>query len=198
MNHIPSTNQPEILTLSKDMTLRWPCRGGDFLLWLGFRDIFAGPDSITIYDFWEMRDGQHVTITNRFEDLPPWFELHPTETCNALAYKMMAKLAGGYKPGELTDGPNLWRLRAGHRVAWVGAPRPGYPSVNGIVAILDCAESALLAGEGHWDGLEDFAGFGAPAASGVKPEDAARCRAAVTAVKQMGLPRSLASDWQLG
>ena len=39
-----------------------------------------------------MRDGYHLTITNRLEDLPPWFKLHPTEVCDSFAYRMMAKV----------------------------------------------------------------------------------------------------------
>ena len=76
---MPEAMTPEIITVRRDMTLRWPCRGGDFLMWLGFSDLFSGPEAIQCHDLWEMRDGSHLTITNRLEDLPPWFRLHPTE-----------------------------------------------------------------------------------------------------------------------
>jgi len=29
--------------------------------------------AVLIRDLWEMRDGDHVTLTNRFEDIPEWF-----------------------------------------------------------------------------------------------------------------------------
>jgi hypothetical protein len=93
-----SLNQPEIIRLAQDMTLRWPCRRGDFILWMGYSDIFAGPESIQIRDLWEMRDGYHVTITNRPEDFPAWFELHPTEVCNSLVLKMAARIEEGHYP----------------------------------------------------------------------------------------------------
>ncbi len=37
--------KPEIISFWRDMILRWPCRRGDFLLWLGYRDIFSDPSS---------------------------------------------------------------------------------------------------------------------------------------------------------
>lgn len=195
---MPSTNQPEIISFARDMTLRWPCRGGDFILWMGYPNIFSGPESIRIHDLWQMRDGDHVTITNRLQDFPVWFELHPTEVCDTLALKMMAKLEKGHKPGEPVEGPNLWRLKSGDRVAWVGAERPERPSVNGILAILTCDECALAVGEGNWGTIEEFVGFGAPKTSDMDPEDAARCRAAVEAVKELGLSNVWGPEWHLG
>src|ERR1051326_15854 len=98
-----SATEAEIVHFVRDMTLHWPCRRGDFLLWMGYSNIFSGPGSIRVYDIWEMGDGYHVTITNRPEDFPAWFELHPTEVCGNLAYKMMARMEQGYKPGERID-----------------------------------------------------------------------------------------------
>jgi hypothetical protein len=195
---MPAASQPEIICFARDMTLRWPCRRGDFILWMRYSHIFSGPESIKTQDLWEMRDGYHVTITNRLEDFPAWFELHPTEVCDGLALRMMANMEKGYKPGECIDGPNLWRLKSGDRVAWVGAARPERPSVNGILAILDCEQCALAVGEGNWDSLEAFVGFGAPSTPVMNPEDVVRCQAAVKAVKQLGLPRTWGADWRLG
>jgi hypothetical protein len=195
---MPAANQPEIICFVRDMTLRWPCRQGDFLLWCGYPDIFSGPEAIQCYDIWEMRDGYHVTITNRLEDLPPWFRLHPTEVCDSFVYKMMATVEKGDYPSEPMDGPNLWRLKSGDRVAWVGAERPERPSVNGILAILDCDECALAVGEGDWDSVKQFACFGVPTAPKMNPEDSARCQTAVKIVKQLGVPRSWRPEWRLG
>ena len=130
---------PEIISFRRDMTLQWPCCRGDFLLWLGYRDILSGPEAIQCYDLWEMRDGYHLTITNRLEDLPPWFKLHPAEVCDSFVYKMRAQVEKGDYPTEPINGPNLWRLKSGDRVAWVGADRPDRRSANGTLAILDAA-----------------------------------------------------------
>ena len=198
LNPIANTTTPEIIGFSRDMTLRWPCRSGDFLLWFGYRDIMSGPEAVQCYALYEMRDGNHVTITNRPEDLPPWFSLHPTEVCGGLVYKMMAKVEKGDYPDEPMNGPNLWRLKPGDRVAWVGVARPERRGVNGILAILDCRESALAVGEAYWDSVEASAGFGAPTATEMKPDDVALCQAALNDVKKLGLPREWAPEWKLG
>ena len=189
-----------VVCLDKDTTLRWPCRAGDLLLWMRWRSIWADPKAQppNILDFWELRDGDFVTITNRVADLPAWFTLHPTETRNALAHQMMLKLKAGYQPGEIMDGPNLWRLRSGDRVVWVGESRPGYQAKEHLLAILDCHENALLIGETTraLTPLE-FATFGAPSKSTFTAEEVERGRHAVTAVQALGTPRTYYETWQL-
>src|SRR6185437_10472419 len=98
-------------------------------------------------------------------------------------------------PDAPMQGPNLWRLKSGDRVAWVGADRPDRRSVNGILAILDCRDAALLVGEGEQGGLEEFAGFGKPSTPEMKPDDVARCQTAVNVVRTLGLPRTWGPDW---
>jgi hypothetical protein len=192
------TTTPEIIQLKPDMTIQWPCRRGDFLLWLRYDEIFSGPDSIRCYDLWEMRDGNSVKITNRLEDLPPWFKLHPTEVCDSFVYRMTEQVEKGDYPEEPVNGPNLWRLRSGDRVVWVGLDRTERRAVNVILSILDFKERALAIGEGDWATLKDFAGFGAPTTQEMRAEDVARCQAAVKRVKEMGLPRTWGPKWMLG
>lgn len=191
---MPETMTPEIITVRPDTTLRWPCRRGDFLMWFGFSNVISGPEAIQCHDLWEMRDGSHLTITNRLEDLPPWFRLHPTEVCGSFVYELLPKVDKVDYPSEPMDGPNLWRLKSGDRVAWVGAERPDRRSVNGILAILNCRESALAVGAADWESVEEFAGFGAATTAEMKPDDVARCQAAVSAVKKLGLPREWAPE----
>jgi len=168
------------------------------VLWLQFTDPIA-EQSLGMVDLWEMRDGDFVTITNRPDDLPVSFELHPTEVRNALAYQMAAKLEKGYQPpDEPADGPNIWRLKSGDRMAWVGNSRPGQEAVDGILAILDCRECCLAFGEGNRGGIEDFMAFGSPSKPEPSPEDTVRCQTAVKAVRQLGIPRIWAPVWGLG
>jgi hypothetical protein len=195
---MPGAMKPEIIRFRQDMTLRWPCRRGDFLMWFGFSGIFSGPGAIRCYDLWEMRDGYHVTITNRFEDLPPWFRLHPSEICDSFVYKMYEQIERGDYPPSPMDAPNLWRLKSGDRVAWVGADRPERRAVDGILAVLDCDECALLVGEGDRGGLEEFAGFGCPSTPEMARQGLAICRAALKVVKSLGLPCTWGPDWMLG
>jgi hypothetical protein len=116
-----------------------------------------------------MRDGHHVTITNRLEDLPAGFRLHPTEVCDSFVYKMVGKFEKGDYPSEPMDGPNLWRLKSGDRVAWVGDERPDRRPVNGVLAVFNYRESTLAVGVADWDSVEEFAGFGAPTTREMKP-----------------------------
>src|SRR5262249_45609335 len=76
------------------------------------------------------------------------FQLHPSEVCNSRVHKLIPKVERGDYPLEPMDGPNLWRLKSGDRVAWVGAERPERRSLNGILAILDCSDCAVAVGEG--------------------------------------------------
>src|ERR1700693_4159926 len=99
---------------------------------------------------------------------------------------MMAKVEKGDYVSEPMNGPNLWRLKPGDRVAWVGAARPDRRAVKGILAILDCRESALAVGEAYWDSVEASPGFGAPTTTEMKPDDVALCQAALNAVKKLG------------
>ena len=183
-----------------DTTLRWSCREGDFLAWFRWKNIFGDAEhAVDMLDVWEMRSGDYVTITNRTADLPAWFELHPSEACNCLAYEIMAKLNKGYRPGEIVEGPNLWRARAGDRLAWVGAPRHGVKSHGNVLALLDFAESALVVGEtNRSQTLEESLGFGSITPKGRGPEKVAMIHEATSMVRQMGVPRTIVMDWGLG
>jgi hypothetical protein len=187
-----------IITLESDTTLRWSCRAGDFLIWFRCNDPFCGPeDAWTVMDLWEMREGDSVTITNRIADLPGWFALHPSEVSDALACQMMANVHSGYQPGDPIDGPNLWRLRAGDRVIWIGDDRPGQPSTDGLLAILDCRKCAVVIGESNRSGFDDYLTFGVPTTEEPSPVASARGRQALETVQAMGIPRTLSTDWTL-
>jgi hypothetical protein len=184
-------------SFGRDSTIRWSTRGGDYVMWVRCVNLFGqGESAYRILDFWELRDGDFVTITNRPEDLPVWFELHPTEVRNALAHKMMARLNAGHSPGVPADGPNLWRARSGDRLVWVGgrgSERTREP-VRGLLSLQECA---LVIGEssrpGDWPAI-----FGAPSADQASPEDATLLRCGFLRAVELGLPRSLDARWGLG
>ena len=100
------------------------------------------------------------TVTNRIGDLPPWFELHPTEVSGSLAYSMLEKLKAGYEPRVPIDAGNLWRILAGDRVVWVGPDRPDAKLARGVQSLLDFGENALAIGESHAGHLDPLT-FGA-------------------------------------
>jgi len=60
--------------------IRWSCRAGDYILWLRYGGLFAPQErQFRVSDLWQLKNRDFVTVTNRLEDVPPWFELHPLE-----------------------------------------------------------------------------------------------------------------------
>ena len=176
-------------------TIRWPSQVGDYVLWMRAEDPFSANPKWTILDFWACKNGDTVTITNQWDDLPPWFHLHPLEVANSLCSRMGAKLAAGYKPEEVTDGPGLWRVRGGDRLVRVGADRADAHGNDGVLAIVSFDYSALVYGEGGKGALELI--FGVPKAD-APPQDVQRCRAGYVAGVREGGPRCLDLEWRLG
>lgn len=189
-----------ISPFTSNMTLRWSCRRGDFLIWFRLVDPFAAPPyGLSIVDVWEIRDGDFVTITNRVEDLPSWFELHPTEVCDSLAYRMLEKLKKGYQPKEIIQGPNIWRLRAGDRLAWVGKRRSGIQGKGHVLAVLDISDCALAIGETNLaQSVEEAFTFGSLTQENQTADQIAMCHEAVRFVGDMGAPRTFGEGWALG
>lgn len=190
-------NSNTILNFRCDSTIRCPCRKGDFLFWFRWNNVFSGSPSLEMKDFWRMRNGDFVTITNRWDDLPPWFELYPTEASGSFAYRMMNKIENGYKPGSPMEGSNLWKIRIGDILVWVGNSRILYESIEGILALVKFSENALAVGEtNHPQGVNEFISFGT--SSRLKEDEVKRAQITVEIVKQLGLPRSISTEWSLG
>jgi hypothetical protein len=111
-----------IIQFQNKETLRWQVSAGDHILWVRWKDIFSSASDVAILDFWEMRGGDGVSITNRIEDLPSWFELCPTEVTGFSAcMAMKERIDEGYRREEPIEGPNLWRAMAGDRLIWLNA-----------------------------------------------------------------------------
>lgn len=140
-----------------------------------------------------------MTITNRYVDLPDWFDLHPLEVSGAAVSWMMKRIDGGYKPDEPIDGPNIWRIFAGDRVVWVGHERHGVESENGVLGLVDFRENALVYGE-PFDLSGDCPSFGGFDRGEPSPEGVRLCQAGLDALKRIGLPRVIAANdqWKIG
>ena len=182
------------------MTVRWACRTGDYMLWASYKGpLFGSGNSYNVADLWEWSDGNFVTITNRQPDLSSWFDLHPLEVSGQLVDWMMSRLEAGYEADDPIDGPNLWRVRAGDRLAWVGAPRGGVDGKGPVLELVNFNEDALVYGEP----LATSQGF--PAFGGFEGKDPSReCirlgREGWKAICSLGEPRTAAADpqWRLG
>src|SRR5262249_5333434 len=144
-----------VIRTSRDFTTQWHCRQGDYLLWLR-RDPFGRPDTDPqAVDLWSMLEGASVVITNRWQEFPLWFDLHPTEVTARIMAWMRPRVEARDYPDEPIDGPNIWRAKSGDRIVWVGPPRLDRPNVDGVLSILDCLAAVAVLGD-HPDGALAF------------------------------------------
>jgi hypothetical protein len=190
-----------VISFESDMTLRWACRAGDYLIWSKFQGLFSSRgNEYKTADIWELRDGNFVTITNRRADLPDGFDLHPLEVSDSLVQWMQDRLDDGYNPEAPIDGPNIWKVFAGDRIVWVGPDRAGIESKgDGALGLVSVNENALVYGE-PFDFSEGFPTFGVLAQGDISAEGVILCKASMDAVKRLGLPREAAADdqWRIG
>jgi hypothetical protein len=187
---------PPVRRFCEDLTIRWRCRAGEFVLWVS-TDSFLNSDresAWTIRDFWPMRDGDFVTVTNRWTDLPQWFELHPSEVVGSAVFKMMERLEAGYQPKEPMHAPTIWRVKAGDRLVWVSPERPSEP-VREIILFEACA---LASGESSTSKVDWSIDFQKPNEKDLSPAAAAAMRAGFKAAIGLGVPRVFAEEWRFG
>jgi hypothetical protein len=188
-----------IVSFARNTTLCWPCREGGLIIWARFKGLLSSHgDHYGIADVWELRDGNFVTLTNRQPDLPAAFELHHSEVSGVLVPWMIKRFNEGYKPERPMQGPNLWRVRSGDRIAWLGASRDGVQSEHGVLHIVDFKEDALVYGEPiEW--LDDVPAFGALNESTLA-NTKKMCAAALTKIQSYGMPAtaSAGAPWSIG
>jgi hypothetical protein len=89
-----------------------------------------------------MKSRSELRIINKEEEMPPGFELHPSEVCNALPFGMTQKLKRGWTPCEIFEAPNIWRVRVGDRMALIGE-RP-WSDGGMFMSVFDFKEAALV------------------------------------------------------
>jgi hypothetical protein len=167
---------------------------GDLLM--HFRTPLFSDDKPEILDLWLMKEEGQLRITNKEAEMPPGFELHPTEVGDALAYRMMEKLKKGWKPGEIVEAPNIWRVRTGDRLTLLGE-RPWLED-GMMLGLFEFRKSALaywLRKDGQMPFMEE-ALAGAPSDEDTKRKEWGR--RAYSKVAAMGLPREMAEEWTIG
>lgn len=180
-------------------TKRWSCRKGDYIFWCRSKgSIMSNSNNPDINDVWQLNDGDSVLLTNRYQDLPSWFQLHPLETSGSLARRMMQKINSGYKPGDINEGPNIWKVKAGDSVVWVGEPRSHIESDNAVLSLITFNNNAVIIGESNLEHgtLLDFGSFDQVNQS---KEDLLRCQEGWAAATQLGMPRTISTGkWTIG
>jgi len=181
--------------VGNNATLRLSVRSGDYLLFVATDSPFDSDSESawTIRDFWQLRDGDSITMTNRWVDLPVWFELHPLEVAGRAVSEMMKKLEQGFQPSEPQDGPNIWRIKAGDRLVWVTVSGSG----SGVREIFDFSSCALVLGETN-RAMEIFSLFGEPDDGDPPPEVTAIMRKGFEEAARLGMPRTFSLEWRFG
>jgi hypothetical protein len=168
----------------------------DYVLWARWNDVPESGGKVKLLDFWELKDGDAVTITNCIADLPPWFELHPSEMSHQVS-TLQEQDEDAPLPAEPSEGPNLWRARTGDRMVWLcGRATPASRSVQ---ALLEFSVNAFVFGEPRqpWQDVIEFMPFGAPSAPSPTDEVTALVRAGLAAVMGLGRARKTeeADEW---
>ncbi|MEN6478491.1 MAG: hypothetical protein ABFD20_02490 [Anaerolineales bacterium] len=186
-------SQVGLAIFGADTTQYLPCRNGDALMWLEYPSMFdAQPE---IVDIWQLHDGEYVLMTNRWEDIPSWFSLHPNEVRGHYLPRMREQINAGQAADEVLDGPNVWRVRAGDRLVWVGSPRPNTISAEGVLGILEARDDLLVLGPERL--LTDIL-TGVPSET-LSDETMAALRLGLGGATQLGVPRVMAQGkWGLG
>jgi hypothetical protein len=184
------------IKFGKDTTKRISFRKDDLLFHLRFTNIFN--KTVSILDVWQLKSGDYATITNRLDDLPSGFKLHPTEACGPLVYKIIEQYNGSDGPSEPIYSNNLWRVRDGDMLIWLGSDRPDNKSDNGILQIYLFSECALLSGESNYKTLENSIDFGAITNIPNYDKRINEVRELLKSLKLKGLPNSISTAWRLG
>lgn len=176
-----------------DTTQYLPCRNGDALMWLQYASMFESRPGIV--DIWQFQDGECILLTSRWEDIPSWFSLHPSEVRGHYLPRMRELSDAGQAGSEIVEGPNVWRVRAGDRLVWVGLPRLNTMSSEGVLGLLEARTDLLALGPDRLiaDILE-----GVPSKP-LADETIAALRLGLEGATQLGLPRVMAQGrWGLG
>jgi hypothetical protein len=186
-----------LLDFDEDTTIRWSCRKDDIVCWLRMHGMFAG--NWDMRDFWQCWDGDFLVITNRKSDFPAGFKLHPSELQDTTVWQYQSNPDPALYAAEPIDAPNLWRVRAGDRLLWVGDERDVQPSIEGILGLVEFRENALIARETNLEinYMEWVAGQ--PRRKEIEPSRLALVRNGVNVVQRLGLPQTLSTgEWGIG
>jgi len=176
--------------------MRLSFRTGDILIWMRFNNIFS-EDSLSIRDVWQLKAGDFATLTNRWDDIPSWFELFPTEATNTFSSKMLKKIEEGYKPKQKMEGPNIWKVNSGDTIVWIGKSRPDMKEEDGALSIIRFNEDAIVLGESiSFSSIGDALGFGG--ISEYSEEEVKKVRHIFEKVREEGIPRIYSTEWGLG
>jgi len=189
----------DIIEFRDDTTQRLSCRSGQYLLWLQPESMFAAEtvsDWKRVVDFWELKDGDCVTVTNRLCDLPAWFELYPGEIGGIRTiHEFQPRLDAQDYPDQPMDGANLWRVPAGARLVWVDVDDE---DTLPVLEVIDVGACVLVIGENSSPSMESMGFFGTPQRR-MSPDIRHAWGQGVIHAASLGTPRIMTADeWRFG
>jgi hypothetical protein len=159
----------------------------------------ADADAIKIRCLWQMKDGDYLTITNRTQDMPGYFSLHPTEVCNSLAYRVLEQYNKTKLPARPISAPMLLRPKTADRLLQARLLSTESPWGCDFVAALALRNSALVVGETvRTRSLEEMSTYGSLADPHNMDIVNAVGMAAKNYVVKMGDPREFDEEWKIG
>lgn len=159
-------------------------------------NIFAESQDGGVIDFWFFHGGEQIWITDESKNFPSEFELHPTEVSDELAFKMLARIEAGWKPGEPSKAPNYWRLLSGDHIILAGDRTHSL----GKIAVFDfILETCALA---YWlpkDGIQpsSIKQAAVPRAFDGNAKAKEYAGYALDAFSKSPLPRTMSTDWTI-
>lgn len=171
-----------------------PILEGDFIMHFP-TDLLAEPSGIPS-DFWLFGQPAEFGIVSKFSELPAWFTLHPSEMQDQIAEAMIPKLQGKAPFPDPIYLSNLWRAKAGDRIAYFFERPWTNPAENGF--IIELAEDALVYWQLPGGSCPDL--LDAPGESPSENDEKLKrwMVDAATKVVAMGLPRACSLQWGLG
>lgn len=191
----------EIDYFNRNSTVRWSCRKDDIILWFSYKGIRGdAKNNLELKDIWSLKDGDFLTITNRFEDIPQWFEFYPFEVKSSFAYKLLPEFNKGNYAKEPIDGPNIWRPKSGDYLVWLRTSTIDDPE-NAIKSSISFKECSLVIGENtnkNSESFGDFVHFGELLPDNKYDNKLKLSRMVFDKLTELGLPRVFSPIWKIG
>lgn len=117
MEAAPTDATPSTVHFGIEHTERLPGCGGDLLMHVRSLPLQG---ELQLTDIWKLNGNTQILLTNRHQDLPYWFQMHPLETGGEALEWMRTLLEAGYEPPEdPMEGPGIWRLCSGDKLVWL-------------------------------------------------------------------------------
>lgn len=182
---------PRIVRFDRNQTVRWQPQNGELVIWFRSRDI-RRLSEWEIVDLWALEHDDTLTITNSRNELPSWIMRHPSAIYGQANSELTDQ---SIESAEVLDGPNIWKILLGDRLARISVSHQGQQSVHDVLCLVDFTKSALAIGEsGCQNRVMNFGALTNPD----NPEAVAGGRYAADLIDQMGPPRVVAEHWSIG